>query len=267
MLLTGLGLVKSSPGSLRPHPLFAEPETMSVVSLNMAKQVNVLTVFQNISAAPRLRQADLFLLQEVAGETGKRSIADELAGRLGYHVAFSAAPTGSDRGLAVVSRFPISDVSIKPLKTYNLRFRSRDRFFMALTMRTPSGDLRVWNTHLDTRLNTEQRLEQLLPVIDDAAACKGPRLIGGDLNTNDLYWLGSVVPLPRRGPSHSYAIRQAMEQRGFQTPFSSFTVTFPQFHRQLDWMYVNGLQPVSWSVEPVPFSDHHAIWASLRMKN
>jgi hypothetical protein len=36
------------------------------------------------------------------------------------HTSFAAAPGFYDQGLALVSRYPISDVQITPLKIYNL---------------------------------------------------------------------------------------------------------------------------------------------------
>ena len=126
----------------------------------------------------------------------------------------------------------------------------------------PWGDLRVWNVHLDTRINPQERVEQLQPVIDDAARYTGPRLIGGDFNSNDLYWLGNVLPLPF-GPKHSTAIRSAMRHHGFETPFPNALDTFPPFRRHLDWIFLSELKSLAASVEPAPFSDHNAIWVSV----
>jgi len=127
-----------------------------------------------------------------------------VARTLGFATAFApAAAEIYDQGLAIVSRYPIGEVQIKNLKLCDLGFRSRNRFAIAATLRTPWGDLRVWNVHLDTRINPGERLDQLQPVIDDAATYSGPRLIGGDFNTNDMYWFGNVLPLPF-GPAHAY---------------------------------------------------------------
>ncbi len=154
---------------------------MAVVSLNTAKVTDAVRIVRDIQSAPRLRSADVFLLQEVANEDTKASVADQMAHKLGYFVAFSpAAPGVFDQGLAIVSRYPILDVEIKRLKECNLRFRSRQRFALAANLRTPWGDVRVWNAHLDTRINSEERAEQLAPVIEDASKHTGPRLIGGE---------------------------------------------------------------------------------------
>lgn len=252
---------------LSPNPVEAvrPPRSLAVVSVNTAKEPDAGKVLRDLQAAPRLREADLLLMQEVANEEHEPSVSDQVARQLGFQSAFSpAAPGVYDQGLAILSRYPLSEVKIQRLKACDLRFRCRSRFALSATVETPWGKVRVWNAHLDTRINAAERLEQLEPVIADAAAHTGPRLIGGDFNTNDFLWLGNVVPVPG-GPSHGLMIRRAMEARGFVTPFADRLTTFPTLHRHLDWIFVNGLRAVESSVEPVPFSDHHAIWTRVAL--
>jgi len=241
----------------------ARDRTLSVVTLNMAKENDPVTVAESIRSAPRLRDADVFLLQEVTTGASDTSAIEDAARSLGYFTHFQpAAPGVYDQGLAVVSRYPLGDIEVNRLKACDLRFRERFRFAVSATVRTPWGDLRVWNVHLDTRINATERLEQLQPVIDAASRRTGPRLIAGDLNTNELYWLGSVVPIPG-GPSHRDAIRNAMKSHGFEMPLPGTLNTFPAFRRHLDWIFVRDMQSLAASVEPVPFSDHNAIWARV----
>src|SRR5580704_6911425 len=240
-------------------------DTISIASLNLDHEASFEKVVHVVEAAPRLRQADIILLQEVAHVEGGPSIASRLADRLGYQVAF--APEGPkiyDRGLAVVSKFPIEDSKVEWLTPYNLHFKTRHRFALAVTLRVPAGELRIWNAHLDTRINPNQRLGQLQPVMDEAAKLTGPRLIGGDFNTNDFYWIDHVLPIPHGGGYRS-TVRRAMAQLGFQTPFADQLVTLPVVRQHLDWMFVKGMEPLSSNVEPISFSDHHAIWAAFRL--
>ena len=135
---------------------------------------------------------------------------------MGYQVAFAPeGPKVYDRGLAVISKFPIEDSKVEWLTPYNLVFHTRHRFALAVKLRVPSGELRIWNAHLDTRINPEQRLGQLQPVMDEAAKLTGPRLIGGDFNTNDFYWIDHVLPIPHGGGYRS-TVRRAMAKLGFQ---------------------------------------------------
>ena len=238
-------------------------QSFSVVSLNLARESSSDRVLKAIGKAPRLHEADLFLFQEVRHEEGRLSVAEQVARELNYQVLF--APEGVevfDRGLALISRFPLTEAEITPLKACDLRFRSRKRFAMAAVMRTHWGEMRVWNLHLDTRINRQERIDQIQPVINAAAMQSGPRVIGGDFNTNELYWLGNVVPLPFGG-AHGAGIRAAMEQRGFETPFSDGLNTFRPLRRHLDWIYSSELQPIEAGVEPVAFSDHNAVWVRV----
>jgi endonuclease/exonuclease/phosphatase family metal-dependent hydrolase len=240
-----------------------EPYTLSVVSLNMARESDISKVLAGLDLAPRLRQADVFLLQEVRNEDDKPSIAEQMAQRLGYTAAFSPAAQGVyDQGLAIVSRYPLEEVRTKRLKYCDLRFHCRMRFALSADVVSPNGRVRVWNAHLDTRINAGERLEQLQPVIDEAAAHQGPVVIGGDFNTNELRWLGNVVPFPG-GPKHGQTIYRAMVERGLESPFNGRLVTFPALRKHLDWIFVRDLKPVLASVEPVSFSDHHALWTRV----
>jgi endonuclease/exonuclease/phosphatase family metal-dependent hydrolase len=240
-------------------------DTISIASINLDHQSSFEKVVHDFEAAPRVSHADIILLQEVSHVEGGPSIASRLADRLGYQVAFAAeGPKVFDRGLAVVSKFPIEDSKVEWLTPFNLHFKTRHRFALAVKLRLPSGELRIWDAHLDTRINPELRLQQLQPVMDEAAKLTGPRLIGGDFNTNDFYWIDHVLPIPHGGGYRS-TVRRAMAKFGFQTPFADQLVTLPIARQHLDWLFVNGMQPLSSSVEPIPFSDHHAIWAAFRV--
>jgi endonuclease/exonuclease/phosphatase family metal-dependent hydrolase len=163
-----------------------------------------------------------------------------------------------------VSRYSLTDVQITSLKAYNLGFRSRRRMALAATASTPWGGVRIWNVHLDTRINAGERLQQLQPVMEDAACHAGPKLIGGDFNTNDYYWVGNILPVPF-SPAQTSTIRKSMLQHGFYTPFASRVTTFPLLGSHLDWIFLSELQAVSSSVEPARFSDHHAVWVGARL--
>jgi endonuclease/exonuclease/phosphatase family metal-dependent hydrolase len=247
------------------HTQHARDRILSTVSLNLAREIDPDRIVNAIQNTPRLREADLYLFQEVRHQPGKSGVADDAARKLGHFSSFgAAAPDAFDQGLAIVSRYPIVDGEVKTLKACDLRFRSRNRFTIAATVRTPSGDLRVWNVHLDTRINAQERLNQLDSVMADARRHTGPRLIGGDFNTNDVYWLGNVLPLPF-GPAHGSAIRSAMKQDGFETPLGQGLDTFKPFRRHLDWIFLSELKALDSGIAPAPFSDHNAIWVHARL--
>jgi endonuclease/exonuclease/phosphatase family metal-dependent hydrolase len=230
----------------------------------MAKESRVDVALRDIGNSPKLADADFLLMQEVSGDA-RGSVAQEIAHRLNRFVAFApAAPGVTDQGLAILSRYPLRDITTRKLKACDLRFRSRNRIGLEATADTPFGAIRVIDAHLDTRVNTPDRLAQLEPLVASAGEFKGPKLIGGDLNTNDMYWLGSVCPLPKLG-GHSAAIQVFMRKHGFTTPFSGCGPTFPSLGLHLDWIFLNGLSEKSAGVARVPFSDHHAVWTRIEV--
>lgn len=242
----------------------APGQTFSAVSLNLAKVADPDRVVSSIRASQRLQEADFYLFQEVRHSETSASVADEVARQLDFSVAFAPSAGADDQGLAIVSRYQLFNVEMKQLKTCNLRFRCRDRFALAATAQTHWGDLRLWNLHLDTRINQQERLLQLQPVMHDAASHNVPRLIGGDFNTNGFYWLGNVLPLPWRS-GHGSAIRKAMRQQGFESPFPNRLDTWSPLHLHLDWIFLGGLKSIATGVETIPFSDHKAIWVRAKI--
>ena len=127
------------------HPLansshLTPDRTFSTVSLNIARTTDPNEVVNAIRVTPRLRDADLYLFQEVRNEEGRPSVAEEAARKLGHSIAFAASAAGVyDQGLAMVSRHPVTNVQITPLKAYDLRFHCRNRIAMAATVQSPGA--------------------------------------------------------------------------------------------------------------------------------
>src|SRR5215831_13963831 len=133
---------------LLPLALCAGERGLSVVTLNMAKEPSAAKIARELRTVPALRDADVFLLQEVE----PRSTADELASALRmYAVGSKDAVEVPNLGLAILSRYPLRDVRVRPLPRYDLVFHSRSRFALLATADTPWGPVRIVNTHLDTR--------------------------------------------------------------------------------------------------------------------
>jgi endonuclease/exonuclease/phosphatase family metal-dependent hydrolase len=231
----------------------------------MDAEREIRKIMRDFDRAPEVRNADLFLLQEVAGSAdGSASVAKDLAERLGMQFLFEPAdPIGNGlmKGLAIVSRYPFHDPQILPLRHYGLHFKSRVRIAMAVTLESQAGAIRVINVHLDSRINKEQRIEQLKPLLKLADAARVPALIGGDFNTVKIYWVSHTIPL-LHAQDQVTAVRTLMTTYGYSTPFGNFVT-----HRlglRLDWIYLRGLAAVDNGVAPIPSSDHRAIWLTLQ---
>jgi endonuclease/exonuclease/phosphatase family metal-dependent hydrolase len=250
-----------------PTPATPQPHgglSIVVASINIAKVTAVDVIAREIETKPTLLQADVLLLQEVVRATDRQpSVAELLANRLGRNVLF-ASPDGNTTfsGVSILSPGPLSGTRVIPLRNFNLIFRTRKRIALAATVQTVLGPVRFVNVHLDTRINPGGRVEQLRPALDDAASGQSPAVVAGDFNTNDMQWVSNVVPVPWPGWQAS-RVRELMAARGFETPFQVRRATFDHLGMQLDWIYSTGLTAISSGIEPLDFSDHHAVWAQL----
>ena len=237
--------------------------SLRVVTLNTAKETRAAEIIRQLRAARRVRDADVFLLQEVAHASGHPgSVADEIAAELMMNVVYApAAPGVADQGLAVLSRYPLRDASIVPLCRYDLLWHSRARFALSVTASTPAGDIRISNAHLDTRVNAADRVRQLEDALKDDRPGTA-RIVAGDFNTNNFYWLFHALPLPVP-QVQTAVVRHQMEKRGFVSALRGSAATFDYLGMQLDWVFSRGLRVRESEVVPIPFSDHHALWAEL----
>jgi endonuclease/exonuclease/phosphatase family metal-dependent hydrolase len=242
----------------------AAAQSITVASLNLAMVTDADAIVKEIRSKPALAEADILLFQEVVVKDGA-AVAERVAKMLGREM-ISASPDGrnSHGALAILSRLPMENPATHKLKPQNLIFRSRSRIALAVTVNTPFGRIRVINAHLDTRINPGERVAQLQAALDDASCFNGPSIIGGDFNTNDMQWVSNVVPVPWPG-WQAERVRVLMEQRGYTTPFQVRRATFDHLGMQLDWIYSAGLNALASGIEPLAFSDHHAVWAKLSL--
>lgn len=262
-------IVGDRPGGALPAVVpVARPAAapLNVASLNIAGGGRVA---ESLSRWIAERSLDVLLLQEVGGRStdGEAFIA-EWSRR--HDLSFVYAPAnsyggGTAQGLAIVSRYPLSDVRLLPLAYNRLSFRSRCRIALAATVHTAGGAVRFVNLHLDTRLNSGRRVEQMASALD-AAAFDGPRIVGGDLNTMNIGWLQSMWPLPF-AQRQADAVRTLLLSEGYETPFGSGRPTFKLLGLplRLDWLFLRGLRALEWGVDDVPFTDHRGVWAELLM--
>jgi endonuclease/exonuclease/phosphatase family metal-dependent hydrolase len=237
--------------------------TLSVVTLNMEKNKDPDRILTEWRAHPDIWDSDIILMQEVAHfASGRASIAQLLANKMGRYV--TSPPSISNRdidGLAIISRYRLSDVRVEQLDHHSMVFHTRNRIVIAATVQAPLGPLRVYNTHLDSRINAQARLRQIAPIINEAAHWDGPGLIGGDFNTNYFRWVGNVVPVgvSLQGPT----IQRAMLAKGFNTALGKSGPTLDYLGLHLDWIYTRDIETFDTAIEPMKFSDHHAVRVTL----
>jgi endonuclease/exonuclease/phosphatase family metal-dependent hydrolase len=241
--------------------------TMTALSLNLHGTRDpeaILTALREVS----LERADLMLFQEVVRPRPDESGAvDQVAQELGMHVAYApgfALRDGEEEGLAVLSRYPIVESRVIPLLHNDLLWKSRKRVALAVTVHAPSGELRVYNVHLDTRVNLKTRLDQLRPIAEEASSRTGPVLVGGDLNTNPYRWVAHTLPF-LVAPDQGAGVLRYMNKLGYASAFPRKTPTSRWFRMQLDWIFTKNLDSGRVAVQPISFSDHHALCACLSL--
>jgi endonuclease/exonuclease/phosphatase family metal-dependent hydrolase len=238
---------------------------LTIGSLNLAGQPDISDALTEWTAA---RQIDILLLQEVGHSTLDGAVfVAALSDRLGFHAAYAPANRmGSihTQGLAIVSRYPLDTVQVLPLAYHQLRFRSRCRIAMMATAAITDNALQLANLHLDTRINSKDRVAQLAPVIEALDGSDGPQLIGGDFNTMNIRWFRTTWPLFFL-QRQSAAVAERLGAGGFHTPFHGTPATFKLFHLplRLDWLYLKRLQPLEWNVDSIPLTDHRGVWARV----
>jgi endonuclease/exonuclease/phosphatase family metal-dependent hydrolase len=244
---------------------------LTVVSINLAKETDAGRIAAELLEKDILERADVLSLQEVTREEAGPNVAERLALRLGMNAIVAGAGVASSGekqdAVALLSRRPMRDPVVIELPRYGLGIRSRCRVALAATVSNGGGGVRVVGLHLDTRVNAESRRLQLAPVVENVAGFKGPVVLAGDFNTNAFWWFQHLVPVPFVG-DQPRALYDHLTSLGFQSPFSPGGQPTNDFlWLQLDWVFLRGLEALQWGVEPVGFSDHHAVWVRTRVRH
>jgi len=210
-----------------------------------------------------LRMADVWLLQEIEtidGQNAVEYLADEF-GSLNYVYAPSRiTDDGDTHGLAILSRFPLRKVERLWLPRFNLVANSRDRIALTATVDLCGRPVKVYNVHLDTRLNFGARRTQLSSILD-AAAPHQRVVVAGDFNTNSFLWLGHLLPIP--WSSQAKKLDRLMTEAGHSAPFAKLGGT-AKMGARLDAIYVKGLSADEPAIGPwMAESDHRPLHVLL----
>lgn len=242
------------------------PRDFRVVTFNLHGQPGAI-ISRALRDDPKLRSADLIVLEEVHGHHGCSS-ACEIARALGLHAVY--APEFADRdgtdGVAIVSRAPIDSARVIELPYYNVHLNDEHRrAALEATLRIAGQPVTVYAVHLTNRLTVKQRARQIQPVLADAAQQPTPVIIAGDFNTSPFTWLGHVIPIPTGTQAKRF--EALMRAHGFATPVRRSGPTSHWLGMKLDGIYTRGFvvrQFATAQAEDV--SDHLALWAAMQLK-
>lgn len=140
-----------------------------------------------IAKAIKDQNPDLVALQEVDVNTlrsGKFNQAEEIAKRLGMTFFFAKAIDhgGGDYGVAILSKYPMSETKISRLPT-EVSTKGEPRVLATAKITLPGGRLiRFGSTHLDAQREPVNRELQIKEINRITADEKLPFIIAGDFN-------------------------------------------------------------------------------------
>ena len=238
-----------------------------VVTYNVQYSPDPQAIADAIMSAPALRGAGVFLLQEQeayrAEAWSRTARVAELLG-LGYvYVPAREVKGGGTHGLSILSAFPIENVERMMLPDAG---KGHPRIAMQAEINLGDHRLHVINLHLDTKLNTAERLAHLRPAVLEAP---DTTLVAGDLNTCWVEWVAGKVPVLSSSSASDQAlvVDSYMRALGFETPTADSGPTESMFgvEQRLDSMFSRGLAVQFGGVERVGPSDHWPMWIDVTL--
>jgi endonuclease/exonuclease/phosphatase family metal-dependent hydrolase len=256
--LRAAGPLVTSGGSVR-EPVFPIPKHFRIVTYNLHgppedRMDDLVKVLAGDSA---LKDAMVLGLQEVNRhhrKTGYRDVACELANALAMYYAFAVENPykkgGGERGLAILSRFPMSEVERIALPHSGPG--GRRRIALGTTLHLGPNRLRMYSIHLETRIANRKHTDQLTTVLREAERYRElPTVVLGDFN---------IVYYRRK---QTFAL---MEAAGYQVkPYNG--ISFKRVwvvRKKLDWIWTRNLEFLEVGVEEeITTSDHRPVWAQL----
>lgn len=223
-------------------PQRAPRRALRVVSFNVAYARALDRVAAVLQQEPRLRDADLILLQEMDSASTER-LAAALHRAYVYVPATWHPVSGRDFGTAILSAWPVVETRKVLLPHLGLWRRTR-RAAAAATVCVGARPVQVYAVHLGTpvEISPAARREQLDAVLADAEGFDAV-IVGGDLN--------------------SESVAEAAVARGYAWPTRRRGAT--KSFWEVDHVIVRGLPALEAGVVRIPpdASDHYPVWVTV----
>jgi endonuclease/exonuclease/phosphatase family metal-dependent hydrolase len=236
------------------------------------------TAAEAFSSGHLLPKVDVLALQEAdkrTVRTGGHHVAEELAQALEMNWVHAPAgiprgikpvtrqwwldfeePIGlhdpGDTGVALLSRFPLSDVARIDLPWHECPWRPR--LAMAATINVGTSQLRLFNAHVDPHAAAGGQLAQLEAITAQAELSQLPAIVLGDFNT--------------LSKNKRVETLRFLEAKGYKSAFPSGTTTWRGAGLRLhaDWFFTKDVTVERWGVaKPLNVSDHWPIWAEVSL--
>ncbi len=259
----------------KPVKIMAKPPgCLRVATFNVHFGKKVLAIAEALRYNPNLAQADIILFQEIehhAKEIVSRAakIARVLGMEHSYVPARKLQLKNGTHGIAILSRQPLRGAQTISLPYYiNFPLRHKPRIALRVEINFVGKAVSIYNIHLDTTLNSRERLAQLQTVMNDIylQAGKSAIILGGDFNTAPLFFLGRMIPVFYSNQKKK--LRTYLKSVGFDTRCQTVGRTMRQggMYFQLDGIYTKTAPVVQFAVEKsVRVSDHFPLWADIKI--
>lgn len=246
------------------------PDCIRVVTLNVHFGKDTDKIAQSLKGNPNLAEADIIMLQEIEAHRSEGAVrAARIARALKFKFVYAPARDiflkRGTHGLAILSRKPLRKVRIIKLPLYKLLLRSRPRIALAATAILHGKKIKLYNVHLDTTLNLNERVAQVQKVLGELDQAEtDPVVLGGDFNMIPLLLVGRGVPVfysNQKKKFHAF-----LRKQGFETKCetSGYTLRRGMVRFQLDGVYTKNASIIQSRVErSVRVSDHFPLWADI----
>jgi len=236
----------------------AQPDVRVLVyNIHAGKDAKGVDNLARVAELVRSTNADIALLQEVDRGTTRSGQVDQplvLSRLTGFNVAFGKTLEyqGGDYGIAILSRWPITEDSLIRLPVSPPQDRSgslhEPRGALRALIQVPGGSIEVMNTHIDASREDFYRKQEMTTILQ-LAALRRSVFVGGDLNAEPG---SAVIEMVRASP-----VRDAWAECG-SGPGLSYPADKPV--KRIDYLLVpSGWRCVSGTVIETEASDHRPV--------
>ena len=241
---------------------------MKIVTFNVHFGENTEAIAAAFAGNKNLRDADIIFLQEIEHHKSEKvSRADRLARALRLKHAYVPARTiaaDGTHGLAILSKYDLLNIKTLALPKYTFFSLSRPRIAMTAVADVRGSKVILANIHLDTRLNSVERIAQAKALMDELKKDHAKKIImAGDFNTLPFHFYKS---LPLFYENQRRRLRQYFAHEGFtyHGSNSGYTLKSGFIRFALDDIYTRNIQATGCGVERgVKVSDHKPVWLTV----
>jgi endonuclease/exonuclease/phosphatase family metal-dependent hydrolase len=246
-------------------PSLAAPHDgpIRLVTYNVQYAPDVPAIADVIANNPELASADAIFVQEIESypdEAGSRASRLAALLQLGYVYVPARLRNGGTHGLAILSRYPLTNVMRMDLPEVSQSIHLRIAVSADIDLGTRT--LSVIDLHLDTLLNAGERIAQLHPVVIDAPP---QTVVAGDFNMSRIEWLDGVPILSPSASDQAPVVDSYMHGLGFATPCANSGATEHMYgiEQRLDAIYTRDLATTYGGIDRSGPSDHWPMWVDV----